>query len=375
MTLRARRLLGVLTLALATSGSASQLPGLASSDLPTKLTDQEFWRLMDDMSEQSGVFPSDNLLSNELLFARVVPDLLAHTKPGGVFLGVGPEQNFTYIAALQPKAAFIADIRRANLQLQLMYKALFELSADRADFVSRLFTKKRPSGLTSSASVSALMDAFWTTASSDEATYTANLKAITDLLTETHALPLSGEDLEGIARVYRTFYWYGPAMNPASDLARGMSGAGRGGPTYRDVVTEVDTNGQGLSFLGSEEKFAFVKDLETRNLVVPIVGDFSGPKALRAIDGYLRDHRATVSVFYLSNVESYLRRDGTWPAFCANVATMPLNETSIFIRVRLTSVTLYPNGTRRPNSPSAAAIVPIAGEIKDCGRSSGVLRE
>jgi hypothetical protein len=136
MTLRARRLLGVLTLALATSGSASQLPGLASSDLPTKLTDQEFWRLMDDMSEQSGVFPSDNLLSNELLFARVVPDLLAHTKPGGVFLGVGPEQNFTYIAALQPKAAFIADIRRANLQLQLMYKALFELSADRADFVS-----------------------------------------------------------------------------------------------------------------------------------------------------------------------------------------------------------------------------------------------
>ena len=67
-------------------------------------------------------------------------------RPGGVYLGVGPEQNFTYIAALKPKMVFITDIRRGNLHMQLMYKALFELSADRAEFVSRLFTKKRPGG-------------------------------------------------------------------------------------------------------------------------------------------------------------------------------------------------------------------------------------
>src|SRR5678809_849042 len=90
---------------------------------------------------------SDTLASNELVFARVVPDLIARTKPSGVYLGVGPEQNFTYIAAIRPKIAFIPDIRRGNLDLQLMYKALFELSADRADFVSRLFSRKRPAGL------------------------------------------------------------------------------------------------------------------------------------------------------------------------------------------------------------------------------------
>ena len=61
-------------------------------------------------------------------------------------MGVGPEQNFTYIAVTRPAIAFIVDIRRGNLDLHLMYKALFELSADRADFVSRLFSRKRPAG-------------------------------------------------------------------------------------------------------------------------------------------------------------------------------------------------------------------------------------
>ena len=65
---------------------------------------------------------------------------------------------------------------------------------------------------------------------------------------------------------------------------------------------------------------------------VPIVGDFAGPKALRATGAYLRERGATVSAFYVSNVEMYLERSGVWPAFCANVATLPLDAASIFIR-------------------------------------------
>src|SRR5205814_381591 len=72
---------------------------------------------------------------------------------GRVYMGVGPEQNFTYIVALKPKIAFIIDIRRGNLDLQLMYKALFELSKDRAEFVSRLFSRRRPDGLGPQSSV------------------------------------------------------------------------------------------------------------------------------------------------------------------------------------------------------------------------------
>ena len=71
-----------------------------------------------------------------MTLSTVAAALSERAKPGGVYLGVGPEQNFTYIAAIRPKIAFITDIRRGNLQLHLMYKALFELSADRAEFVS-----------------------------------------------------------------------------------------------------------------------------------------------------------------------------------------------------------------------------------------------
>src|SRR5207244_4416745 len=81
-------------------------------------------------------------------------------KHHGAYLGVGPEQNFTYIAAIQPKVAFIIDIRRQNLLEQLLYKALFELSTDRADFISRLFSRPRPSRLTAAASAEQLFESF-----------------------------------------------------------------------------------------------------------------------------------------------------------------------------------------------------------------------
>src|SRR5262249_1735230 len=119
----------------------------ARAGLPTRLTDQEFWGLVNDLSEQNGSFRSDNLLSNEARFQFVIPALLETTRSGGAYMGVGPEQNFTYIAAVKPGMAFIIDIRRGNLDLHLMYKVLFELSADRAEFVSRLFSRRRPPAL------------------------------------------------------------------------------------------------------------------------------------------------------------------------------------------------------------------------------------
>ena len=94
----------------------------AAASLPSRLSDQEFWRLSSESSEPDGSFRSDNLLSNELGFQFVVPDLTKATKPGRVYMGVGPEQNFTYIVATKPAMAIIVDIRRGNLDLQLMYK-------------------------------------------------------------------------------------------------------------------------------------------------------------------------------------------------------------------------------------------------------------
>src|SRR3989440_11345050 len=161
---------------------------VAVAALPARLADQEFWRLVSESSEPDGSFRSDNLLSNELGFQFVVPELARTAKPGRVYMGVGPEQNFTYIVATKPSMAFIVDIRRGNLDLQLMYKALFELSADRADFVSRLFSRPQPDGLGADSTALQIFGAYSKVPAS-EALYKENLKAIQDHLVQKHAFP------------------------------------------------------------------------------------------------------------------------------------------------------------------------------------------
>src|SRR5580765_5133030 len=160
----------LLLLALVLAVAAPRWQGVAASraDLPSKLADKEFWDLSELVSEPNGEFQSDNFLSNERGYQVVIPELIAAAKPGRVYLGVGPEQNFPYILALKPALAIIFDIRRGNLHEQLLYKALFEMSTDRADFLGRLFSRKRPEGLTTSSSVDALMTAYQAVPPSEE---------------------------------------------------------------------------------------------------------------------------------------------------------------------------------------------------------------
>lgn len=302
--------------------------------LPDRLTDEEFWRLSQELSEPNGFFQSDNLVSNEIFFPYIINDLIARTKPGGVYLGVGPDQNFNYIVATKPKIVFINDIRRGNLHAQLMYKALFELSADRAEFMSRLFTRATPATLKPTATAAELSEAFWTSetiVANDNALYKSNLQAILDTLTKKHKLPLVKEDLDGITYVYHSFYWYGPRITYSSSSSRDPM-APTTMPTYGDLIMAADAQGAFRGYLASEETFRFMKNLEERNLVIPVVGDFAGPKALRAIGSWVRERGGTITAFYLSNVEQYLQRGNVWFTFCANVASMPLSAESTFIR-------------------------------------------
>jgi len=327
----------------------------ASESLPSQLTDQEFWRLSTEFSEADGFFRSDNLLSNEVWLQRVIPDLLNTIKTPSVYMGVGPEQNFTYIAALRPKMVFLVDIRRGNLDLQLMYKALFELSADRADFVARLFSKKRPEGLDRNSNATDLFAAFKGVESS-EVLYKENLKAIDDQLISKHHFALSDGDIQGVEYVYHAFYNFGPQLNYSSTGGFG----GRYQPSYADLMSATDEAGQSRSFLANEENFNVLKTLETRNLMVPVVGNFAGPKAIRAVGEYVKSKGGTVSAFYLSNVEQYLYQDRIWTNFCRNVATLPLDTTSTFIRsVR--------GGGFGPGMGLNSELGGMLSEVKDCG--------
>jgi hypothetical protein len=295
--------------------------------LPDRLTDAEFWDLSTDLSEPNGFFRSDNLVSNEIWFQHVIPDLAMLTRPDGAYVGVGPEQNFTYIAAVRPRVAFIVDVRRGNLHLHLMYKALFEQSADRVEFVSRLFSRARPDGVGTAMTARQLVDAY-ARVEAKEADFDANLASIRDHLTVTRGLPLDAQDLAGIESVYRAFYRFGPAIQYGSTGGRSW----RSHATYADLMTSTDADGMARSYLSGDASFAVLKDLHARNLIVPVVGNFAGPKALRGVGRYLAGHGSVVSAFYLSNVEQYLRQDGRWREFCRNAAALPIDGSSQFIR-------------------------------------------
>jgi len=358
MPRRRATLLGTLAAALflancarAAGGSATAASSASerlASQIPERLSDSTFWRMVTEFSEPGGYFRSDNFVSNETSFQYVIPELVRSTRQGGVYLGVAPDQNFTYLVALRPRIAFIVDIRRQNMVHHLMYKALVEMSADRAEFMSLLFARRRPDRLDATSTVEVLFSAY-SEVIADSALFVKNLAAMGDWLTKRHGFGLSANDLQSLEYVYRAFVTAGPDITYAFP-----NGGGRGfgrWPSFSQLMLESDGQGQNRSYLATEENFRILKDLETRNLIVPLVGNFSGDKTLRAVGRYLKERGGTVTAFYTSNVEQYLFQQGDdWNRFYANVATLPLDSTSTFIR------SLSNGNGFRPGSPNSRSV-------------------
>jgi hypothetical protein len=322
----------LLGIAVAASGAAGLGPGgrqARQTALPDRLSDADFWQLASDLSEPGGYFRiEDNFTSNEAEIGQVVAMLRQRGVTGGVYLGVGPEQNFSYIAGVRPLMAFIVDIRRQAALQHLMFKAVFELASDRADFISLLFAKPRPADVGSDIAIQALWNAYRPVVT-DEDLAEKTWRRIVGHLTVARRIALTEAELAQMQTVYNAFVAYGPSIS-----TRGLAtGRGRGiGVTFADLTGwSTDAQGRPQSFLATPEDFAFVKGLHARNLIVPVTGDFGGAKALRAIAAYLKG-RAVVNAFYVSNVEQYLFQDGKAEAFYANVAALPSNDATIFIR-------------------------------------------
>ena len=311
-----------------------------AATVPERLSDEAFWKLSERASESDGVFSSENFVSNELKYGDVIRELVKSSRPGGVYLGVGPEQNFSYVAALHPRIAFIVDIRRQNLIEHLMYKALFELSRNRADFLSRLFSRKL-SGLPKDVKVENLLSASLS-ASADKEAFQRNLQEIRKTLSSKHAFPLTESDLMMLEKIYRAFFTSGPRITYRTGLASSGDSASSANPNYGDLITAADSESRNWSYLGSDGAYQTVRDMELRNLIVPVVGDFAGPKAIRSIGEYLRECGTVVSTFYTSNVETYLfistttgftpTPNGGWRRYFENLSTLPMNDSSVLVR-------------------------------------------
>jgi hypothetical protein len=304
----------------------------ATVPAPDSLTDAEFWDFFRSMSEPDGYFLSENFVSNEVSFQHVIPTLQRNLTANGVYLGVGPEQNFTYIANLKPRMAVIFDIRRQNAMQHLMYKALFELSPTRAAFVSRLFSRPAVARLDATLDAKALFDSALA-APADDSAYSANLTAIVTHLTATRGFELPMDDIGSISHVYKVFFTAGPDVNygyrPGNPMFRTATY-----PTFASLQSESNADSVPMAFLANEDNYNAVRQLQLRNLIVPVVGDFGGPSAIRSVAEWLRAREMTVTAFYVSNVEQYLFRDpaGAADRFYLNVSSLPLDSTSQFIR-------------------------------------------
>src|SRR6185436_20957160 len=93
---------GLMALAAAMLISVRATPAATLADtLPSQISDADFWRFVTEFSEPNGPYPYENYVGNEVMLQRVIPAARKETKPGGVYIGVGPEQNFTHALALE----------------------------------------------------------------------------------------------------------------------------------------------------------------------------------------------------------------------------------------------------------------------------------
>ena len=302
-------------------------PGLG--DPRAAETQSSFAAQIAALSEPGGYFDTDNLISNERSYLHVLSDLRRGNVRGGAYLGVGPDQNFSYIAAIRPSMAVILDVRRDNLLLHLLFKALFATSRTRVEYLALLFGREVPEPTApwqqrSIEEIAAHLDAARVPAQS---AMDVGRSKIAERI-KSFGVPLSPQDLQTIDRFHRRFAEAGLGL-----LFQSTGRAPQAyNPTYRQLLLETDDGGRQSNFLATEDAFQFLKALQARDLVIPVVGDFGGPKALTAIAKFLADRNERVSAFYTSNVEFYLFRNGTFPTFVANVGRLPRAPHAVIIR-------------------------------------------
>ena len=310
--------------------------------------DTSFAGVVARLSEPGGFFDSDNIVTNEASYLHVASQLAKVGVQGGAYIGVGPDQNFSYIALIHPSVAFMLDVRRDNMLEHLLYKSLFVLSRNRLEFLVRLLGRPLPQDLDawtnrSIADILGYVNGMRVDSQAVQATRRASNERILKF-----GVPLSARDQQVIDRYRSTFISEG--------LDTRFSSLGRNNrfdyPSFGRLIMETDREGRHLSYLADEKSFQYVRSMQLRDKIIPVVGNVAGDKAVRAIGAYALEHGLKVAAFYLSNVEQYLMgRDGGFDEYVKNVRTLPHDSTSVIIR------SYFGRGMPHP------LYVPVAGNV------------
>ncbi len=293
------------------------------------LSANEFQQRILEWSEDPGYFDTDNFISNEPSYLHVVPLLLKIAPSSQAYIGVGPDQNFSYIAHLKPKIAIILDIRRDNLLQHLYFKELFRVANDRWEYLSYLFAKPLPAEIERdpAADAKALASRFREIDSS-ETYFEENFARFWESLQSRFPSLVRESDEAIFYRMASAFF----RMNLDLKFQSHQRYPRPFYPNYEDLITAADKEGRLRHYLNNNEAFEFLKRMQDDNRLLPVVGDFGEGKALRAVGDYLRQRGYVLAAFYVSNVEFYLLRSGRFSRFAASVAGLPINSKSVFIR-------------------------------------------
>lgn len=269
------------------------------------------------------------LVSNETDYQRILPLLNMTVSPNGIYIGVGADQNFTFMATTHPSFSFIIDYHPENQYLHHLFKTCFELAPTRQAYLSILFSKPLTPEIKNNQAVSL----------SELVTYFDGVESADDLFDQNGPLiraslnrfkpTLPDEALDTIDRMRGLFRLHHSGLKTRLDTATWQ---GRPYPAYRDCLLAVDNEGRNWHFLNSNDRYARIKKMQEQNRIIPVVGDWSGEKTLRELASFTEKRGKTVSVLYVSNVEEFLFREGRFEAYMENIERLPVDANSLIVR-------------------------------------------
>ena len=327
-----------------------------------------FGRLVGQLSESGGYFDTDNLISNESSYLHVIGSIRALGERGGAYLGVGPDQNFSYIVAGRPSIAFIVDLRRDNLLLHLLFKSVFETARNRLDFLCLLLGRQPPGDLAAwtNRPLTELLE-YVDKTPADSGRHSRTDAGLIERI-KGYGLPVTAVDSSTIKKFHDEFMRNGSALR--------FTTYGRGPrsyyPTIRQLYLEKDLAGREASFLAREEDFRFLQGLERQGRVIPVVGDFGGATAFRRIGKFLADRHESVTLFYASNVEFYIFRQQAFRRYAANVRSLPWAKKGLVVRSYFGGLMGQPHPQARPGYASVQLLQTAESFLKGTAQPDSV---
>jgi hypothetical protein len=293
------------------------------------LTGPEFSDLAVRLSEAGGDFDSDNWVSNETAYLHVLDRLRKEVPPGRVYVGVGPEQNFSYIAALKPSLAFTIDIRPENQLQHLFYKALFEISETPQAWLSNLTGRRLPDTAVN------LPFSEWIAQLEKlprDETLVQQVRQEVSRRLPGYGLREKPEDWATLIKMHEVFCQN--ALDIRFTFIRFSPGTVHA--DFKEILLGQDLHGNYANFLSNNDSYRLIRQMQKENRIIPLVGDFGGTQAIAALAAEMRRRNLLLGVFYLSNVEDYLMMrglpDDPMEQFVVNLEGLPHDHRSLLVR-------------------------------------------